>query len=128
MDRRSPQPARNLDPTLQRVEQIDERVTAHLSPESLEHRFQRLFARLLRDEARPFVEPRIALSPGAVQIAPRLIEPVRAPVSHGSSAYSQRRNQSTAHSKYCMANTWWPGGRWTRNRSGAPARAYARLT
>lgn len=120
--------AGNLDPFLQGAEQIDERVTPGIAAEFPEGRFHRLLARLLRDEARPLVEPGVTLSSRAVEIAARLIEPVRAPVSHGSARYSQRRNHSTAHSKYCMANTWWPGGRWTRNRSGTPVRAYTRLT
>ena len=70
---------------LQRFEQIGDRVAPCFAAKLLQCGFQRLLARLLGDEACPFVKLRRPLCSGAFEIAPRLSEPVAASLCHGAS-------------------------------------------
>ena len=75
IDRRRVEFGRYFHVFLQRFEQIGDRVAPCFAAKLLQCGFQRLLARLLGDEACPFVKLRRPLCSGAVEIAPRLSEP-----------------------------------------------------
>ena len=85
VDARSVQVGGHFHPFLQRSEQVGNRVAPGLAAELLQRRLQRLLARLLGNETRPFEELRRPLCSGTVEIAPRLPEPVAASLCHGPS-------------------------------------------
>ena len=85
IDRRCVEAGGHIHPFLQRSEQIGDRVAPGFPAQLLEHRLQRLLARLLGDEARPFVKLCCPLCSRTVEIALRLPEPVAASLGHGPS-------------------------------------------
>ena len=85
IDRRCVEAGGHIHPFLQRSEQIGDRVAPGFPAQLLQHRLQRLLARLLRDEARPFVKLCCPLCSRAVEIALRLPEPVAASLCHDPS-------------------------------------------